>query len=861
MTEQMGVKGVFDLSQFNQGIAQYTNALTRATGLTNVANNALNAFGQIGVGALREVGAIATRAIGQAVQQIGRFSAEVLSAAAAQSPLVDTLGSLKQGLIDVTSVSFAPIFESLNGLVQRAAPAFLGVVQAAQTSLGGIAQNAFAWGENITAQFANGIIAAVGAVFDALASIGNAVASMLMPGSPPALLPDLDHWGTEAAQVYLDGWGQADFGVFQQIGNTLTGLIRSIPGASGAGIIGQVLGTRQGVAQAVEELRAAGEITDATMRAITSSVGTAGSAVTAYLQALNDSTAASKAVQDAQEQVNRLTAEYNELLRPIEEELAGIDEAQRQLSEDQKISQFELVANDPNATLAEKEMARLEIQRIRAARNQRAIAAEKKAELEKAGTVLDAAKEQEKQAADELKAREALIALITEQNRLLEEQRKLAEQAGGGGGGGGGAPRGGGIRPIGISPIGIDFDSLFGGLDEKLANVQAAFASAWAAIVTTLQPAIAAFGNVQVAFGNLVSAFVESGPMIQLFIADMVRFVVEQMGTTLPTAFNNLASALNSLADIWRAHGDTIMGVVNFAFRFIVATIASSMTAISGLIAIVLNTISGVWDSATLALEGRWQEAFANILQFTLENMALAQDTISAILNSILLIADTNLSEFTAIWTNNLNMILSAAKQSLQLIDAVIITALLIASNAINEFFSGLISTWQNNWDMLLTIVSATWNSIDAAADEAIGRTLGNLINAAGEFASVGEAMITGMVSGIINAAGSLATAAANAASGALTAAASAIGAQSPSTKAREMVGVPFVQGIAQGITSQMGALNRTVQSASTGMLTTASSSVSYSSSYAPQFTYAPTYNSAPAPVSENFAIMRALAG
>lgn len=860
MTEQIGVKGVFDLSQFNQGIAQYTNALTRATSLTNVANNALNAFGQIGVGALREVGAMATQAIGQAVQQIGRFSAEVLSAAAAQSPLVDTLGSLKQGLIDVTSVSFAPLFDSLNSMVQRAAPAFLGVVQAAQTSLGGIAQNAFAWGENITAQFANGIIAAIGAVFDALSSIGNAVASMLMPGSPPALLPDLDHWGTEAAQVYLDAWGQADFGVFQQIGNTLTGLIRSIPGASGAGIIGQVLGTRQGVAQAVEELRAAGEITDATMRAITASVGTAGSAVTAYLQALNDSTAASKAVQDAQEQVNRLTSEYNELLRPIEEELAGIDEAQRQLSEAQRISQLELVANDPNATLAEKEMARLEIQKIRAQQTQRAIAVEKKAELEKAGTVLDAAKEQEKQAADELKARESLIALITEQNRLLEEQRKLGEQAGGGGGGGGG-PRGGGIRPIGISPIGIDFDSLFGGLDEKLANVQAAFASAWAAIVATLQPAISAFGNVQVAFGNLVSAFVESGPMIQLFIADMVRFVVEQMGTTLPTAFNNLASALNSLADIWRQHGDEIMFVVDLAFRFIVATIASAMTAISGLIAITLNTISGAWDTATLALEGRWQEAFTNVLQYTLENMALAQDTISAILNSILMIVDTDLATFTATWLSNWNMAAIIVSDFSVKLSTTVTNATNAVTSTVSGFFSGLITTWQNNWDMLLTIVTTTWNNIDAAGDEAINRTLSNLVNLAGNFASVGQAMIDGMVSGIVNAAGSLATAAANAASGALASAAAAIGAQSPSKKAHEMVGVPFVQGIAQGITSQMGALNRTVQSASTGMLTTASSSVSYSSSYAPQFTYAPTYNSAPAPVSENFAIMRALAG
>lgn len=910
MAEEIGLKGVFDLVGFNAGIGQYLSKINLASAATGVAERALGAFGQMTTGALREVGALATRGLAQAAQEASRFAAEIVSAAAAETPLVDTLASVRESLVDVTRTSFDPLFSQLDELVNQAAPTFLAVVQAAETEFSGLATDALGWGENIVNSLADGMYAAIGAVFDALANIGNLIASYLMPGSPPALLPDLDDWGTEAANVYLEGWTKADFSIFDELSGTLSNLIRSLPLGEGSelNVLERILGTREGVAQAVDEIQRAGEISSQTMEAIVGSVGSANDAVRDYVTAMVNAEAANQAVADAQAEVNRITQEYEDLLRPIDDELNAVDEAQQKLADQQRISQLQLVANDPNATLAEKELARLEIEKIGAAQRKRALATEKQQAVAIAQEKLDSAKDAQASAKEEFDAKKALIALQTEQNRLLQEQmRLLAQEAGGSGGGGAPKPPGGkGGGGGGFKIPKINWDEIFGGLDEKLSGVIGAFGSAWGAIIQTLQPAIDAFGNVQRAAGNLSDAIADSFPRMQEYIADMVAFVVTEMGINLPTIFNNVASGLDSLAGIWRRHGDTIMAVINFAFRVIVAVISTSLTAVSGLIAIALNNIEGLFDAASAALQGDWNAAFAAILLTVLDDMAIAQSTLDTMLSAITAIFGTNgetikqtvsdafyfvatlvMAQLTIIqgfvgivlnsieglfvaagalimgdWETALTTIVTTTFENTQIAQDTIESAL----SAILEFFGASLdeveALWSAAWLGLNTALATEWANIITTINSGIDQAKKAISDSVSAFTALGGDIIDGVKSGIEAAVAGLAAAAAGAAGSALSAAKAALGISSPSRKAANLVGAPFMQGIAQGITGQMGELTRLVQSVGGRMVqSAAASAVTYNNSSATNFTYAPTYGSAPPSVSDNFALMMALAG
>lgn len=806
-----------------------SSAFGGITQAISVAQPGIDFFREVTVGAFREVGAIITNEIQNALQNLRAFAGEVLYTAAAQTPLIDTLTELKEKMAGVTLVSLEPLFTQLDTLVQKAEPAFLSVLQSAETYLGQVASNAFAWGENITGQLASGMIAAISSVISALADIGNLIAFYLMPGSPPRLLPDIDDWGTETAQVWMDGWGKVDFGVFDQISGTIESLIRSLPLGedSGQDVISRILGSREGIAAAVEELRTAGAISEQTISSIVGSVGAASEEVSGYIRSLAALTAANENLQAAQDELNRVTKEYDDLLKPIDSALDSIDEAQRQLTDANRISQLELVANDPGAALAEKEQARLEIEKIRAEQKKRALLAEKKQAIDNAQVAVDAAKEAQAQAQDEFDANKAKIDALTEQNRLLQEQLRLQQELEkpAAGGGGGGKPSGIKLPPIG--GFGDPLGDLFAPIEQSLAGLQSAFNTAFAAIAQTLQPATDAFVGVQDALGNLVSAFAESTPRIKMYIADAVAFVVRELGINLPTIFDNVASILNTLADVWRNHGDTIMAVVNFAWRAIVATIGVSITAVSTIIATTLNQISGIMDAFSALLNGNWTAALAIFLNATNESLALIQQAFTTILDAILAIFNTSTAEIQVLWEAGLT--------------------------AIKEFSS-------DTWNGILEVIQSTWKEIESAVGDGIEAAKGVISDSVSAFSDLGGNIIDGIKAGIEGAVGGLAAAAAQAALSALDAAKAALGIESPSKEAAKLVGRPFVQGIEMGVSESIPSLQRTVKVASGAMLGAGAGMVSNTTNISRPFTFAPQYNSPPPAQTMDYATAFAMA-
>ncbi len=555
-------------AEFARALAGANQALAGFTGAIGKAGAGMSAFSQVVIGGLREVGAIGVRALTDAGRAAIRFGQDILAASLKGSEFERAMGAARASLVEVTRVTLDPFFDQLAGLVDKATPSLLGVAQRAGEYLGGIGQNALTWGANVSTQFAQGLIDGAGAVIDALMWLGNLIAGWLMPGSPPKLLPSLDDWGTAAAESWLSGWKRASFDIFRDMAGTLESLIRSVPipaGGDKSGIVPRILGAREGIARAVDELRTAGQVSAATMDEIIRSVGTADASVRRYIESLIGVQAASAAVQAAQGEVNRVTQEYQDLLKPIDDQLAGIDEAQRQFTEDARISQLKLIESDPNATLAEKQMARFEIEKLMAERQKRGLVAEKAAAIDTAQAKLDAAVEAKAAADNEFAARKAQIDLLAEQNKYLTEQARILEQlAGAGGAGGGGTSRtkigsgkakgpGGIVKPD-TSWI-DDLISRLTPLQDKFEALKETWAGVWSG------------------FMGIVDTW--KGPILE-----------------------NVTTFLEQARTFWNRHGQDIVNIAGLAFRLLLNTIGALLTGLTGLLAFGMQIINGDWAGA-----------------------------------------------------------------------------------------------------------------------------------------------------------------------------------------------------------------------------------------------------------------------
>ncbi|ABX04014.1 phage tail tape measure protein, TP901 family [Herpetosiphon aurantiacus DSM 785] len=103
-------------------------------------------------------------------------------------------------------------FERIGAAVQMVGPYFLDFASTASEAFGlfiDLASSAVQWGSNIATQLANGIMGGAGAVVDSLGYIGDLITYWLEPHSPPKLLPNIDTWGRDTAQVWMDGWNDA----------------------------------------------------------------------------------------------------------------------------------------------------------------------------------------------------------------------------------------------------------------------------------------------------------------------------------------------------------------------------------------------------------------------------------------------------------------------------------------------------------------------------------------------------------------------------------------------------------------------------------------------------------------------------
>ena len=228
--------------------------------------------------------------------------------------------------------------------------------------LSGLASDATDWGVGIVSAVSEGIAGAVSLVIDALSVIGAALTFWLAPGSPPRLLPELDTWGKDAAEVYLQGWTTADFSALKDITSIVDGLL-SASGKknSGASVAAELMGP---VSDAIQEVVKFGKVSDQSYAAIRSAAGDAAEETIALVRAYELFLVSSKQVEAIQSQITASTRAYEAQLRPLQQRLQEISNI-RSSSDDQKeLTKLNRVLASQYASDARKKQAALRIEEI-----------------------------------------------------------------------------------------------------------------------------------------------------------------------------------------------------------------------------------------------------------------------------------------------------------------------------------------------------------------------------------------------------------------------------------------------------------------------------------------------------------------
>lgn len=287
------------------------------------------------------------------------------------------------------------------------------------------------WGTNIVGALADGITAGVGLITQAITALGDVFTYLMAPGSPPRFLPDLDTWGSDTAQTYLDAWGNADFTALEQMQGTIGGLLKSMAGAGKISEISvpQILaGARKSYAEAIDQIVKSGKLSEEALNKAKNAAGPASNEVGQMLEAFLKYRVATEAVNSAQDKLNVVTQKYKDLITPIRAEMERVQELRTKLSEDNEIRNLQrlLSRGGVQESLRQEAMARIE--EIRTGQKLRGLEKEQSAALDVGNAELEAnkkAQDANQKLMDEVQKR---IGVETESHNLLADELRIREQ-------------------------------------------------------------------------------------------------------------------------------------------------------------------------------------------------------------------------------------------------------------------------------------------------------------------------------------------------------------------------------------------------------------------------------------------------
>lgn len=333
--------------------------------------------------------ALATQSEGlrTALTQLGQsFFNLITGASTVQAELTNLQTMLMQIPNPLTLVSNA-----LTTLRNDFITVFGGIATTVQTSVSNIVTffgstltSVAEWGSNIVIAFADGILATVGVVANALSAIGDMLAFWLSPGSPPRIAPNIDTWGQLAAEEFLGGFDNADFRAVSDFGSTVQDLLSSlnIEGVNTAGLV-------ENFSTLIAEINDTGTFSQEAFGNLIAGAGGAKAEIAALASDF-------LTLQVEQEKLNKLTMDYDAALSNVDSQLMSIESREAFEKEQKSIDELNRRLQNTNLSVQQRTAIERELQKITVQRSKRELSEQKKAaqdRISQAQSDIDSTKE------------------------------------------------------------------------------------------------------------------------------------------------------------------------------------------------------------------------------------------------------------------------------------------------------------------------------------------------------------------------------------------------------------------------------------------------------------------------------------
>ena len=643
-------------------------------------------------------------AFGSGVKTVTNFVKSVRSA-------IDEGGALRPILTNMGAAAsiVADKVQALAGAATQAGTAF---VTRFGAKLQAAAKNALKWGINISVQLATGLIrGAVSAITAAMRFIGNLLSSWLSPGSPPRVAPDIREWGAATFAEYLRGFADAEFDILEGLQRPLQSALSALVDAGklaaeeSAALFSDLTREltlaidefmRTGVisGEIFDRLRESSEEFGADLAELARRQFALAAATRQVQQAEENLAAARKDEQSAQDDLNRIMDEYNELLG----------------------------AGASPAVLAAKKKEFL-------AAKQRLSAAEK--ETKAAEEQLKTSEERVDPLEEQVRLQERLLSQLVE---LVSQQEALAEAAGGmgGGGGGGGGGLGAGLGGLGGAAGGLG-DMMEGvGMPEiDVGALSETFETAKETIRNALsdlfQPVVDAWEqDVLPSLQTLGSEWERFTGIVKQFWGEKVQPVIDALKEFFPPDF---------LVTLGEVAGVVLAAAIAFGIlSVVVGIIAGILTSTIGILALVAGALALLvtaweedWGGIRTTLTDVWENtllpAFEDVKEWLENTLTAAIEILSTFWTETLLPA---LQDVWGYLDVTLIPLFEALAELLEVTVGLAVTVL--AGLWQNVLLPALETIWGYINDNILPIFEAAIPTAVETAKEALNNLIDNVL-------------------------------------------------------------------------------------------------------------------------------------
>lgn len=273
--------------------------------------------------------------------------------------------------------TFGTIYADIVTFVQESAATFSSFVNNTSDSFVDLLVSVSEYGYGLITAFADGIIASVNVVADALSALGNMITYWLQPNSPPNLLPDIDDWGTATAQEYLNGFTEADLNVINDFGKTIGDTLGKL-NISGV----NVEEVTRAFATGLANVNSGDDFGADVMEQIVSLTSDAGPEVQSLISKY-------KVLAEEQSKLNRTTEAYNNELKQAQGTLDNIN-ANEEISANQKrIDSLQNALTNTYLTTEERTKIQTQIDKLQATNKVKQLEQQKDAQQDSVKSVQD----------------------------------------------------------------------------------------------------------------------------------------------------------------------------------------------------------------------------------------------------------------------------------------------------------------------------------------------------------------------------------------------------------------------------------------------------------------------------------------